>query len=620
MDLATQSAYSTSESESSCQDRGVTDHERARNHVSDDSRPSCAPRVAGPVTPPARTFLESEGSTPVSDSLAQSLLENRRRGIYFHRPPVLMLGGTGGDGAGLSRSDDIGLRYPSGDGVVGRTDLEEGLAEPSNELPDSPRLALPNFPADTISPMAVSEQQGVSAVATNSPETSIGVSLASHVAIHQNSVHGSSTDSINLPNSDQIQPEKMSGQPRKRNTGNSSPLARHRQAVDSGSGNGGLCPQCMHNLAASRDPPQETVPPVVQEELLWDTERLVGMRYLESYRDIRASPGSRNGFAIRSGCRVICIGDTVPCKDDESREDSFKIAFGDVYLVLRLYPDLWASCIRIDTSTPVYPFTPRSGFKPRYATTTWPTSTNAIKFLPLCCVTIEANFSKYIRCHPMYGNGSQAITNPSTGQVVIPPKRKESLAAGNDVLHRNGGILIPLDYYSQLNYPIMSRDAPYRVADPREKGDPVGHVCESMPVYYEPNLPNAFPVKISKMQWLRKKFLRQRQQAESQTKFLPPTPHAKDRAEGAGLIQTRHPGDKSSIQARNAEILNKLTQGGAQILKIVPGSKQVLGTAVSEPSPTSFRPLVDRMSRSRSGSRFGSALGTRSLTRSNSAK
>ncbi|KMU86718.1 hypothetical protein CIHG_04507 [Coccidioides immitis H538.4] len=177
-----------------------------------------ANRGFGPVTPPASNQLDNGESSDNTNrttifsivirnlcpkgrwagySASQNVPRERRKhsclrfasaipireqasGYIFSSSSGLMLGGTGGDGAGLSRSDDIGLRYPSGDGVVGRTDLER-FSRAFQRLPDSQPFS-----------------------------------------------------------------------------------------------------------------------------------------------------GSGIGFAIRSVGRVICIGATVPSKDDESREDSFKIAFGDV--------------------------------------------------------------------------------------------------------------------------------------------------------------------------------------------------------------------------------------------------------------------------------------------------
>ncbi|EEP77914.1 predicted protein [Uncinocarpus reesii 1704] len=474
MDSAHEQFFSSSERGSSSEDTEVPGDEVLAPR--DSSLPPSAKynmRIVDRITTPPRTFLDDEGGTPVDESLTGSLMEKRRQGVYFHRPPIWMLGPTGGDGAAPSYESDVNLYFPAEDSALA-TACSKQCSEVFSEEPSNSKLSTTrssNLPASALDANSV-------------PAFDYPAQSATEIVVKEPSeprIIMGFTDESN------ISLEKFALLPL------TTLEQRTAMSFDKGS-----------HPQAKLDPIRRYSPPMEQAELPRDNEQLAGKRYLESCRDIRAS-GPGNGFAIRSGSRVICICDTLLDDDEKEKDDYSHLQFGDVYLVLRLYLDLWASCIKLDTATPVYPTAPINHLmSPVYSTTTWPTSNEAIKFLPLCSVTIEANFSKYIRHHPIHGDGLVAVSNPATGQLVIPPKRRESLEAAADVLNNAGGVLIPLEYYSLTTYPTMDEDADYIAVNSKENEEPVGHVRECKPLHYGPGFPSTLPVQ-SRMRRLRNK-------------------------------------------------------------------------------------------------------------------
>ncbi|WEW59294.1 hypothetical protein PRK78_004763 [Emydomyces testavorans] len=601
--------------------------------------PPCSISNISPIeqaTPPGRTFLDGDGGTPVSDSLTESLTINRRRGVYYHRPPVWKLE-PGGDGPSLSRDGNSERHVASGDAGTGspcsENNSEKGLEQLSN-----PTIADLVLPLHTSNPVTLSEQLDQPTHVLHPQQSfSVGITLSQpgmqqglepkglseHDALDTPDVSGScqAQSKVKLPvklSSDipESQPSQ-SKQPEKSSTSSNISI-QPRKAMDlwrkEDSADSLLLGIPKREFRESTHAIQENVPPMVQEELRWDTDHPDGERYLECYRDIRSSSSSGNGFAIRSGSRVICVGDTAPCDEDEQRHDSFDIEFGEVYLVLRLYSDLWASCIKIDAEKPVHPTSPSHGHVPRYSRTTWPTSYDAIKFLPLCCVTIEANFARYLRYHPVHGNSKLPITDPTKGQIVIPPKRNDSLAAGDNLSHDAGGILIPLEYFSQLNFPTMERDKVYKVANTMENEDPVGHVRECKPDYYESGL-SGFAPKLSRMQRLRNRLLRHVDgtgKPEAKVSPAERRPHVSKSKIGPVKQMLSSVGTSKSLQTQE----NTQSSGLASVPR---QGLSGLSTAGSETARTSNLPFGRRLHGSTSTG-FGSVLGTRSITRSRSPR
>ncbi|KKK23800.1 hypothetical protein ARAM_001509 [Aspergillus rambellii] len=156
---------------------------------------------------------------------------------------------------------------------------------------------------------------------------------------------------------------------------------------------------------------------------------------LHSYKDIRLGAGEQ--WAIHEGSVVIGLGaeyTLLGCH--ESRPDQFEVVGGDVYVICCLYADLWALCAKLS----VYSLPTRDSPMP-------------LAFLPLCAVTLAANFSAFTRRTLEYARGDFVLTNskhPGNGLPVIPPQRSHSLNASRQIF--NG-------HQSQISLPLTVHDA-----------------------------------------------------------------------------------------------------------------------------------------------------------------
>ncbi|KAK2766702.1 hypothetical protein FQN54_006015 [Arachnomyces sp. PD_36] len=159
---------------------------------------------------------------------------------------------------------------------------------------------------------------------------------------------------------------------------------------------------------------------------------------LESYKDIRVE-GSLDGgtYGIKSGSRVICVNDTMI---SSYADDQYRLNLGDAFIVLQMYGDLWASCLKLSLNNPVR-FVPREASRGMddYARPRLP---EQIKFLPLCSVTLAENFGKYMKRRLTEGPNSLFPHLPCNGQQVIAPERNQSRRAVK-IANEGGSILVP---------------------------------------------------------------------------------------------------------------------------------------------------------------------------------
>lgn len=136
---------------------------------------------------------------------------------------------------------------------------------------------------------------------------------------------------------------------------------------------------------------------------------------LHSYRDVRLEVGEK--WAIQEGSLVICVDPSyTQFIRQEKLPDEFDITTGDFYIVCSLYADLWALCLKIS-----FDRLADDGIDEALAN-----CSTHLGFLPLCAVTLAANFSSFIRrCQSANG----ASKYPSNGLPVMPPERSHSLNA-----------------------------------------------------------------------------------------------------------------------------------------------------------------------------------------------
>ncbi|PGH10357.1 hypothetical protein GX51_00114 [Blastomyces parvus] len=211
------------------------------------------------------------------------------------------------------------------------------------------------------------------------------------------------------------------------------------------------------------------LPPPYQQQRIEST-------HLSTFRDIRCLqpnrfigypllPKRKFGWAIETGSRVICICDTVA---DWEYDDVFPMRLGDAYIVLKMYGDLWASCLKLTLNNQTWSAYPVYERHRDRTKSTYISPEENVQFLPLCALTLDANFGDYLARHPRNGG---SCYSPATGQQVVPPERKFS----NPRLLRHQPIVVPKKILRLAKYPTMPRDTATIISHDFVEMD-VGHV------------------------------------------------------------------------------------------------------------------------------------------------
>lgn len=138
---------------------------------------------------------------------------------------------------------------------------------------------------------------------------------------------------------------------------------------------------------------------------------------LQSCKDIRV--GVDEKWAIQEGSLVVSIEPKYTNLDCEKRAaDEFELGYGDFYVVCRMYADFWALCAKVSFGYPAG------------------SCHSALAFLPLCAVTLAANFNAFIRRCSSYTSAPQVEPRyPGNGLSVTPPERSHSLNASRQIFH-----------------------------------------------------------------------------------------------------------------------------------------------------------------------------------------
>lgn len=147
---------------------------------------------------------------------------------------------------------------------------------------------------------------------------------------------------------------------------------------------------------------------------------------LQSYKDIRLEVGEK--WAIKEGSLVVGINPSFTVFDQhtEHLSDEFEISTGDFYIVCSLYADLWALCIKMS-------------FDSLGENDVEGSSRNCfthLGFLPLCAVTLAANYSSFVR--RCLRPAVDTLRHPGNGLPVMPPERSHSLNASKQIFRGNG--------------------------------------------------------------------------------------------------------------------------------------------------------------------------------------
>ncbi|KAE8147700.1 hypothetical protein BDV25DRAFT_142516 [Aspergillus avenaceus] len=172
---------------------------------------------------------------------------------------------------------------------------------------------------------------------------------------------------------------------------------------------------------------------------------------LESQKDIRLGADER--WAIQEGSLVISIDPSYTLLGRERQPDEFEIVAGDVYVICRLYADLWALCVKAS-------FIPQS--EPHLGDST-ATNTMQLAFIPLCAVTLAANFCPFSkRCSRYVRFDTNEPRHPGNGLPVIPPPRSHSLNASKQMFRGNKiNIQLPDIVYDTFGNTPLTSDLDY---------------------------------------------------------------------------------------------------------------------------------------------------------------
>lgn len=152
---------------------------------------------------------------------------------------------------------------------------------------------------------------------------------------------------------------------------------------------------------------------------------------LERRKDVRLNVNQ--AWAIQEGSLVIAIPEYYTHTHTESRKDEIPPIFGEVFVVLRMYADMWALCGRLSFHSPIT--TDETGAVIRG----W----DNIGFLPLCAVTLAANFASFEqRRGNALKDGNQSFAGG--GLQLSPPERSHSAEAGKEIFGGQQGITLRL--------------------------------------------------------------------------------------------------------------------------------------------------------------------------------
>lgn len=158
-----------------------------------------------------------------------------------------------------------------------------------------------------------------------------------------------------------------------------------------------------------------------------------GSDCLKSFRDVRTTQEER--CAIEEGSLVVCIPPSfVNLSQQLIAPDEFELRLGEIFVVCRMFADMWALCARVRNSECVAELDQDELQK----------SPN-LKFLPLCAVTLASNFSAFTRRCALYRQQHPySVLFPTGGHLITPPDRLESLEASREYFSRIDGSPIPL--------------------------------------------------------------------------------------------------------------------------------------------------------------------------------
>lgn len=398
------------------------------------------PEVLLPSTYGLTSLTDDDSDVSETDSFERSITQRRRHAVYFHRPPVWVpcqhLHPTLSTVDKCAVSRCLLLNSIKDKGCCGCCHSCVYKEQLCGRCPGEKNLSpcVASSPPRSVSEVAVgSYEEQLKFLDTKHVEEPFIVAMANvengqNGPTQQLGLDGTLT--LGLPGPAFLPASYPSGQETsteppwdsnlvKLDSGSEASLLSLRQAL-------GIVPSKGNN-GQSTDSPQEEDKggsPLMQKPAE-DCTRL------KLYKDIRLGPDET--WAMHEGSLVICIDPVYTIRDhDVLAQDVFDLVQGDVYVVCRMYADMWALCAKISFHSPIEaaPTMAKNKATPKGA--------GNLAFLPLCSVTLAANFSAFNkRCSEYRDDLQKTPTFPGNGLRVKPPQRTHSLNASHEIFQES---------------------------------------------------------------------------------------------------------------------------------------------------------------------------------------
>lgn len=220
--------------------------------------------------------------------------------------------------------------------------------------------------------------------------------------------------------------------------------------------------------------PQKVERPSIDSNYLYQAEE--DIKFFSIYKDIRVLQlANKPVYAFKPGSKVLCVGDTA--SEDMNSDEVFPMRLGDAYIIVQMYGDMWASCIKLSLTEDISCAYANDDLCGRRIKGAWITPASAVKFLPLCALTLQANFGDYLARHPR--NTRETPRCPATGQLVMPPPRTVSKRA-TQLVHDGGSVIVPLPILNDCKRTILPEGKTWVPLD-ESACKYIGHVTIPMP-------------------------------------------------------------------------------------------------------------------------------------------
>ena len=450
-----------------------------------------------PDPSPARTFSDGETSTLMDPSPAGSYIHRRRQGEYVKRPPIWSPNGLAGENSPhLLENKDLGFDTSShGEDIPFplkvSTNLPVGQRQVSKHSITLSNLKLPSYSCEdqlnqmatafNTDPFIVNVAQDITYTNLSTLEASTETAIPGPIIEQwvrntpppqeENMERSSQRGTTELAVDPSLIEQSYAVLPTTSNQGRSGlGIVESEAPIESADDTLPSVGQVIRSNSdvsrISAEPGDSALAlhahenrnrPGAQVERSTENHRAYRYEYLDRCRDIRTAPPAEGDMEyvhwIVLGSRVTCV-DATFIATASNNDDRFDLSLGHQYLVSKIFDDQWALCIRcdIDENLKIHLHgksgksirkkimnTLRSKPKkptalPRMEKVEY--DRHIINFLPLCAVTLEANYEAYLEISGAGGSTSNSSSSrtrvrdsqrsPPQGGIIQAPERTSS--------------------------------------------------------------------------------------------------------------------------------------------------------------------------------------------------